>query len=521
VLRFYIAPKIVVIVFLVALVGMLAIDLVVVIAQQRTMITNRIKLAKAAIPFIDAHVHRSRETADTRDTDPLDRTLHDHNISCVYLIGPAGDTGRHALGPNCQQDAERQAASAMPSSQSIAYAGRTWGVFWMQAKTALIGAKLSAVDATAVRAILVVDLKPVYLHLRQMQGYLLIYVMINAVVLTYLGSLRIWKVTGRPIQKLAQRAESYQFSDNSFFHIHPEEGNEITRLSRSLNQMIQRLEADKLALQDSISSLEQANHELSRAQSDIIRAEKLASVGRLAAGIAHEIGNPMGIITGYLELLKRDPLDNDQRNEFLQRAEDELGRVNTIIRQLLDLSRPAREAEETPVSMHRVIEAVTDMLRTQPMMTHISVDMHLDAGNDRVWGNAQSMRQVLLNLMLNAVDALQSQNSRSDDDHHIAISTRNEDAPAAQCLVIDVADDGPGIEAANIPNLFDPFFTTKDPGHGTGLGLSVSYMIIDRAGGKISAANGRDGGTVITISLPIFDDVNPNASEEATHADSA
>ena len=502
-LRLNIAPKIAIIIFFVAVIGMLAIDLVVVIAQQRMMIDSRLQLAAAATPILNTIP--SLTSSDSKAVEAsLFKSLTDHNISCVYLMGNKTIENGQSFGPNCQVALEKAAVTAMADQAMTAFTGKTWGVFWRQPEKALLKVTLSPTGGIGEKAVLVIDLVPIYAQLRKMQGYLLIYVLINAVVLTYLGSLRIWQMTGRPIQRLAQRADAYQFSDAAMFQPLADSSNDITRLSRSLNQMIQRLEADRRALQDSVASLEKANEELSRAQSDIIRAEKLASVGRLAAGIAHEIGNPMGIVTGYLELLKSDAIDDQQRTEFLERAEGELNRINIIIRQLLDLSRPAKEETETAVSMHRIITDVTDMLRAQPMATDIVIELHLDAQTDGILANEQSMRQVILNLMLNAVDALTDDSENGGDGGRLlSITTQSQTTGERKSLVIDVSDDGPGIKEEHLPNLFDPFFTTKQPGKGTGLGLSVCYMIIDRVGGKISASNREVGGTTVTLRLPL------------------
>lgn len=502
VLRLNIAPKIAIIIFVVAVIGMLAIDLVVVIAQQRTMIDSRLQLATAATPLFN-----TIPPVTTSGFRPVDATiissLSKHNISCVYLTAETIPEEPLIFGPDCQAALEQTAVAAMDEDVTTAFIGKTWGVFWRQPEKALLRVPVSSIPNFRDNAVLVIDLVPVYAQLRKMQGHLLIYVLINAVVLTYFGSLRIWQMTGRPIQRLAQRADAYRSSDAAMFQTLTDSSNDITRLSRSLNQMIHRLEADRQALKDSVASLEKANQELSRAQSDIIRAEKLASVGRLAAGIAHEIGNPMGIVTGYLELLKSDAIDGGQRTEFLQRAEEELNRINVIIRQLLDLARPAKAGTDTVVPLHRIITDVADVLRAQPMSTNIDIDLHLDAPNDSIYANEQSMRQVMLNLMLNAIDALTDDSENASHGRRLSITTQSLTSKTPPCLVIDVADDGPGIKDAHLPNLFDPFFTTKEPGKGTGLGLSVCYMIIDRIGGKISAENRVGGGTTVTLTLPL------------------
>ena len=495
-----------IIVFFVVVTGMAAIDLVIIHAQQRMMVENRIQIAKAAIPTLKSLYSQMPSEITAADTVLLRQTLTDHRISCVYSSESSLEKG-DAFGTDCTET-EEVISQATGNHTNPVYLGRTWGVFWLQPQKALINVSLGTDTERDRQTVVEVDLTPVYSKLRQVHGYLLLYMLINMVCLTFIGSLRIWQIAGRPIQKLAQRVDEYRFSDTMMFQSSPEYGNDISRLSRSLNQMVHRIEADRHSLQESVASLEKANEELRRAQSDIIRAEKLASVGRLAAGIAHEIGNPLGIVTGYLELLKEKSIDSQKRSEFIQRADAELNRINIIIRQLLDFSRPTQEDIDAPLSIHRVIEDVADLLSAQPVMADIDIGLNLNAEHDCVIANFQRMRQVFLNLILNAADALNE--VQIETGRHIAISTQSclsagiEPSNYGE-IVIEVADNGPGIDAANMPNLFDPFFTTKEPGKGTGLGLSVCYMIVDSIGGVIEAANRSSGGTALTLRLPMVE----------------
>jgi two-component system NtrC family sensor kinase len=250
-------------------------------------------------------------------------------------------------------------------------------------------------------------------------------------------------------------------------------------------------------------SLEKANSDLKRAQQEIIRTEKMAGVGRLAAGIAHEIGNPIGIVLGYLDLLKQPDLNDTDRVDFLQRAEKETQRINSIIRQLLDLARP-KETASRPVSMHAIIGEITEVMRLQPSMRDIKIETQLDAGRDVVWANGEQLRQVLLNLFLNGADAIIDRGKPYKG--RIQISTFAEaapDEPEGEKIMIMVKDNGTGIDPEQIGNIFDPFYTTKEPGKGTGLGLAVSYMIIDKIGGAIHVESELNKGTTVLIMLPV------------------
>lgn len=250
-------------------------------------------------------------------------------------------------------------------------------------------------------------------------------------------------------------------------------------------------------------SLERANTELQNAQKEILRAEKMASVGRLAAGIAHEIGNPIGIVLGYLDMLKQNDLDEDDKIDFLDRTENEIQRINTVIRQLLDLARP-KNVESQSVSVHYIIQDVVEIMRMQPIMRDIVIKLALQAEDDSIWGNDDQLRQVFLNLLLNAADAIHSTENQLDG--RIVVSTwivPFSGNSRRKSLRVEFSDNGSGIDPQQLQNVFDPFYTTKEPGKGTGLGLSVSYMIIEMLGGTITAVSEADQGAAFTIELPL------------------
>jgi signal transduction histidine kinase len=267
--------------------------------------------------------------------------------------------------------------------------------------------------------------------------------------------------------------------------------------------MLRRISADKHTLRQTVTSLETANQELKQAQAEIVRAEKMASVGRLAAGIAHEIGNPIGIVLGYMDLIRQPDLDKSEHDDFARRAEKEIQRINTIIRQLLDLARP-KESVARLLSVHAVIEEIVSVLTHQPMMTNIRLQTAFNAADDHVWADADQLRQVFLNLLLNAADAICDKDDLPEP--RIDIRTTHGQGPAtsqADWIAIDFQDNGEGIAEDQIENIFDPFYTTKEPGKGTGLGLSVSYMIIEKLGGTIAVQSHRGQGTTFTIRLPL------------------
>ncbi len=385
------------------------------------------------------------------------------------------------------------------------FLGTTWGIFWKQNAKLIRSAPLQNDRVTVGAVSIVLPLENVYNALRHSQHIIFIYIFINLAILTYIGIHRISKLYLLPLGRLAQRAEDYKEDDEFIFSVRKED-NELNRLSKALNLMLKRISADKETLRSTVLSLEKSNLELKKAQKEIIQAEKLASVGRLSAGVAHEIGNPIGIVIGYLDLLKQEDITAAERDEYIRRTEAEIERINTIIRQLLEVSRPS-SSNRTAVSVHQLIHDTASVLRVQPLISNIELALNLAAENDTVLADSDQLRQVFLNLIINAADAVSVMDENSDGKLEITTTLGTNGDPdsmnSAAWLKIIFSDNGPGIAEKHLDNIFDPFCTTKDPGRGTGLGLSVSFMIVESLGGTMSATSEVGRGTTMKITLPI------------------
>ena len=196
----------------------------------------------------------------------------------------------------------------------------------------------------------------------------------------------------------------------------------------------------------------------------------------------------------------------NERAEYITRTENEINRINTVIRQLLDLSRPSAKGT-THTSVHDIILDITDVLKLQPLMAGIQLDLELKAGQDVVMADDGQLRQVFLNLAINAADAIGSMEAQEKGRLTIltglADNFEGEKSFDGEALIITFKDNGPGIPDELIGNIFDPFFTTKEPGKGTGLGLSVCFMIVESFGGTIKAENLVNGGACLSIYLPL------------------
>ncbi|HKW86320.1 MAG TPA: PAS domain S-box protein, partial [Nitrospiraceae bacterium] len=231
--------------------------------------------------------------------------------------------------------------------------------------------------------------------------------------------------------------------------------------------------------------------ETKRLEQQIQNSEKLASVGKLAAGVAHEINNPLGGILNCLYNLRKGTVSPARQQEYLASMEDGLRRVQKIVRQLLDFSQQ-HEPELSVNDINAVVERVLVLTNHALIANQIRLDKQLQPDLPELMVDRHMIEQVLMNLILNAIQAIKGGGT-------ITIRTR---VIEGTCQ-IDVEDDGCGIAPNVLPRIFDPFFTTKGTGEGTGLGLSVSLGIIERHGGQIRVNSEVGKGTVFTICLPM------------------
>ena len=241
---------------------------------------------------------------------------------------------------------------------------------------------------------------------------------------------------------------------------------------------------------------------LEESQAQLIQAGKIASLGRLAAGVAHEINNPLAGILIYAELLQRQGAALGEGKDFVDEIIGQTMRCQKIVGRLLEFSRQSL-GERTLVDLNGVIGRVLDLILHQSLFHNIEVKQRLDAELPHIVGDQGQLQQVLTNLLINAADAMAGQGI-------ITITTR----PAARAagVVLEFADTGPGIPADIRDKIFEPFFTTKPVGKGTGLGLSIVYSVIRRHGGSIDIDSRPGEGTIFRIFLPL--DHQPAAADE-------
>ena len=348
------------------------------------------------------------------------------------------------------------------------------------------------------------SLEPMFQDLWQAEKATIAYMLINLFVLAAIAFFRTGKMVARPIDRLVRLADQYGAREEVLFALDTDNyGDEFGRLARSLNSMLARIEGDRKKLKESFASLEKVNRELIATRQDVIRAEKLASVGRLAAGLAHEIGNPIGVVQGYLGLLKQKDLTDPERQDFAKRSEDELQRINKLVRQLLDFSR-MQSCRQENVSLHVILQELAEMMQYQASMREVEIRTDYAAENDSIHADPDQVRQVFFNCLLNCADALSECMER---EKIITLSTQcvcpEKKDDLQKFILVSIADNGAGIAEQDLDNVFDPFFTTKEPGKGTGLGLSVAYSIIEGCGGNMWLESRQGQGTTVFIELPV------------------
>lgn len=334
-------------------------------------------------------------------------------------------------------------------------------------------------------------------HLFLVQQYVIVYLLINAFVLAVVFFFRFTNQIARPLNRITEIADAYRGDPLAVFPPVERLG-EIQQLSFNLQGMLRRLEHDRTALQITATELGRKNAQLLQNQQEMIRTEKLAATGRLAAGLAHEIGNPLGVVQGYLELLQMEDISPQERGEYCANALQETRRMHRLISTLLQTSRNKIESSDQ-LDINVIIHDYIETLRPHAMFKGVHLRLQLDAEPAWVFAQADAIRQVLLNALLNAVDAIHAAASGAGS---IEVSTRRVSKSAQPWLDICITDTGCGLAPDHADKIFDPFFTTKEPGAGTGLGLSVSMALVESLGGSMYAENTASGGMALHILLP-------------------
>ncbi|MCC6446176.1 MAG: HAMP domain-containing protein [Armatimonadetes bacterium] len=280
----------------------------------------------------------------------------------------------------------------------------------------------------------------------------------------------------RPVLRLAQTMAAVE-AGNLDTHVELDVQNEIGWLASSFNRMVDRVKANREAVVE--------------AQKQVAQSEKLAAIGLLAAGVAHEINNPLATISMSAEALLSESCTMEQREYFLDTIAGESERIGQIVAQLLTLDRQQRQ-ERTPADVNALLDIVLAAVQNIAKSQGVAITADLDRTLPPVTMDAERMRQAFLNIASNGVQAM-------PDGGCLTVTTRRERGEAA----IRFRDEGIGIPPENLEHIFEPFFTTKETGEGFGLGLAVTRETVLKHGGRIDIDSEPGRGTEVTVFLPI------------------
>ncbi len=299
-----------------------------------------------------------------------------------------------------------------------------------------------------------------------------------------------------PLQKMVLATHKIARGDLSH-KVDVKSRDEIGALADSFNQMTEDLEEAEKKLIEWGKTLEkkveERTKEIRQMQDHLVQSEKLASLGKLAAGIAHEINNPLGGILIYSHLLLEDADRNSPYYERLEKIVKETTRCKNIVKGLLQFARP-KEPETTLTHVNDVIDKALSLLESQAIFQNITINREYSSSIPRIIADNTQLQQVFINIILNAADAMEGKGT---------LTLKTDLDENGQYIDIFITDTGHGIKEEDMNRLFEPFFTTKEIGSGTGLGLAICYSIIQKHKGTIEVQSQVGKGTTFTVKLPI------------------
>lgn len=358
---------------------------------------------------------------------------------------------------------------------------------------------------------------------------LYLYIFLDLLLIVITGSYLLMYFVVRPIDELLRSTERIRSGDLDN-PISLTSDDEIGRLAMALEALRATLVQKDRTVKKQMNSLETLNSRLTKIRDQLIHTDRLAYVGRVTAGVAHEIGNPLGAIYGYLDILKTAGDDPALLNDLVNRISSEIGRIDSIMKELLNFSRPHQDPVVS-VMLPETVKSCLEVLKAQRVLDKVSVHLTFDPKTPPILAAEGQMKQVFLNLMVNAVDAMgqegkiQAEISHSGFDNllpylpalgpeeslftgedafmdlekrGIVFSSRIPYTEGEHIVMVTVRDFGSGIEHKNLVNVFEPFFTTKEKSKGTGLGLAICQRIVEGVGGLLRVQSIPGKGTAVT-----------------------
>jgi len=330
---------------------------------------------------------------------------------------------------------------------------------------------------------------------------LLIFTLVALIPVVVVSGIFIQRFVNRPVKQLLIGTQ--KIADGNLRHSIPVYSkDEIGMLARSFNRMTDKLKNAHQEIEDRAYALEQKVEELKKTQQQLIRSAKLASLGKLAAGVAHEINNPLAIILNYCYLLMRRIGKQEALKKNLKMMISEVTRCSRIVKSLLDFAREA-PPEKMIVDLNALIEHSLSLMKDQSTFFDIKVKKDFDPCCPQISADTDQLEQVFMNIILNAAEAML-------EGGILTITTKQVD----NFVEIRFADTGCGIRKEDTSKIFDPFYSTKEVGKGIGLGLSVSYGIIERHNGSIELSSEVGEGTTFILKFPVIDSTSEDKLKE-------
>ena len=323
--------------------------------------------------------------------------------------------------------------------------------------------------------------------LRSAQEMLPVYLVLDVLILVLVTFGMLWITVARPLASVEREMQKLERLD---WELEEKGGGPLlTRFLASLRRTAGALQAERDVTRRQLADLGAANAQLTRAQAELVASERLATVGRLAAGVAHEIGNPLSGLLGWVSLARSRSASDPELTGYLREMESEVRRIDGIVQSLLDLGRPPRP-ELGPVPVAALVRSAAKLVGSGPEFREVAVETSVDDGLVAL-ADPGRLSQVVINLLINAAQAIGGPGT-----------IRVEGAREGARVRIAVLDSGPGVPQELRERIFEPFFTTKSGGKGTGLGLAVSQHLLRAMSGDIAVGESSGGGGKFTVTLP-------------------
>lgn len=440
----------------------------------------RVQHARALGRAIAAHVAEARASRSDADLMSLLRAeIGTEGVEAIGVYAPAGQRLAAAGEPG--------AVAALPGA-----AANREGLHELGAEASVLTVTVPSQVGPVVAVLRIDDQAARAAPLVKLVG---LYTALVGLALLVIAYFALTRLIVRPLEALSRAAE--RVASGARRLVVPKTSvRELSDLGQSFGIMTEQLLEEEDKLRSKIDEVERATVRLKEAQDRLVRSERLASVGRLAAGLAHEIGNPISALIGLEDLVLAGGLTPEEERDFLQRMRKETERINRILRDLLQFARPAAQPlsnDEThePGDVETAVRDTAALVGPQRSLKEVDLELDVETGLPAVSLGHEPLMQVILNLVMNAADAV-----GAGGKVRVSATARG------NVVQLAVEDDGPGVDARVKAQLFEPFVTTKEVGKGTGLGLAVCRGLVEAAGGSIILDSEYRAGARFVVELP-------------------